>query len=193
MSHDILLVKLQPGLSLGWDGSYPSSESRQNVWQSSYSHCETASVTAQQCCSWATGSVRGQRTSKAPYSLQGMQETLILTSGAVPLHLSQFHWLLPYTSLWFTAHGSLVSTLKWDFQRTIADFCFCVSVYYKLHELNNTTINFPKQTRAFKVNGCSLYLPEINLLLVFGANLLEICNLSQWTLICFYCFSELLW
>ena len=45
-----LVTGLRWILSLSW-------EQTERGWQSSYSHCETASVTAQQWCSWATGSI----------------------------------------------------------------------------------------------------------------------------------------
>lgn len=55
VSHDVLLVQLHPGLSLGWWILSLIWEQIERGWQSSYSRCETASVTAQQCCSWAAG------------------------------------------------------------------------------------------------------------------------------------------
>lgn len=49
VSHDILLVKLQPSLSLGRDGSYPSSETV--VGGSAVSlTVKKPLLTAQQCC-----------------------------------------------------------------------------------------------------------------------------------------------
>ncbi len=45
-----LVTGLRWILSLIW-------EQTERGWQSSYARCETVSVTAQQCCSWATGSI----------------------------------------------------------------------------------------------------------------------------------------
>lgn len=98
-------------LSLGWDGFHPSSPSRQIVGGSPLlsllnSLCDSAAV-----LQLSHGDHIGTAKRRSSLEPTGeLQETLTLTTGALSLHLSKFHWLL-YTSLWFAAHGALVSSL----------------------------------------------------------------------------------
>lgn len=98
-------------LSLGWDGFHPSSPSRQIVGGSPLlsllnSLCDSAAV-----LQLSHGDHIGTANRRSSLEPTGeLQETLTLTTGALSLHLSKFHWLL-YTSLWFAAHAALVSSL----------------------------------------------------------------------------------
>lgn len=106
-----------------------------------------------------------------------MQEKLGLATGA--LHLSKFHWFL-YASLWFAAHGALVSTVAWDFQ--------VVKGWYQAFAC------FPQFTanRAKKALLQDKWIFPIQcwdqFALILAVNSLEISNPSQLSLSCLYVF-----
>lgn len=115
-----------------------------------------------------------------------MQETLIHTTGA--LHLSKFHWLLD-TTLWFSAHGALVSivervckVVKGPYHNVIAADCIKSETLLLIFQI------IPELFRWLDIH----HTFQINLLLTFPAKLPEMADPSQRTLSCLYCFSKLL-
>ncbi len=95
-------------------------------------------------CSSAAAEPQGAHGDRAACSLQGMQETLTLTTGALPLHLSKSHCSL-YTSMWFAAHKAPVDS---DFQ-LVKDTAPALCLVFTGLLQTAWTQHFPKCTRAF--------------------------------------------
>lgn len=153
MSHDVLLVRLQPGLSLGWDGSYPSSESRQNVggspltlavkqplWQHSSAAAEPQGAYRDRGQAKLPVAYRGcKRHSVSPQVLSTCQNfTGCATHPCDLQHMGLYCPLWAGICKWLEDHTRIVSII---FPLT-ANCC-------KLHKLTITTIIFTKHARAF--------------------------------------------